>query len=117
MSENQRVALVSGANRGIGREIAKQLANKGMIVIVTARNEEKGKMTAAELTGQGTQVLARQLDVTAQASVNRLAEAVNSELGRLDVLVNNAGIYIDGTQQGINADQNNSRIFWFYNQG
>jgi NAD(P)-dependent dehydrogenase (short-subunit alcohol dehydrogenase family) len=99
--EENRVALVSGGNRGIGREICRQLAAKGYTVVLGARDEEKGRRAAEELDGD---VHARQLDVTDDESVRRLAGSIPEDFGRLDVLVNNAGIANDHGQRGVDAD-------------
>jgi NAD(P)-dependent dehydrogenase (short-subunit alcohol dehydrogenase family) len=101
MAEDGRVALVSGANRGIGLEIVRQLAGQGLTVILGARDEEKGRGAAEGLEGD---VRPRQLEVTDQESVDRLARSVEEEFGRLDVLVNNAGIANDHGQRGVDAD-------------
>jgi NAD(P)-dependent dehydrogenase (short-subunit alcohol dehydrogenase family) len=87
---NQKpVALVTGANKGIGLQIAKDLAAHGFTVLVGSRNLEHG-VAAAQSVGPDACVL--QLDVTSQASIAAAAERIRNELGRLDVLVNNAGI-------------------------
>jgi NAD(P)-dependent dehydrogenase (short-subunit alcohol dehydrogenase family) len=83
------VALVTGANQGIGIEIARELAAHGFIVWVGSRNLERGQAAAKTIDGDAR---ALQLDVTDQASILRAAEHVRKELGRLDVLVNNAAI-------------------------
>ena len=101
MTENGRVALVSGGNRGIGLEIVRQLAGRGITVILGSREEESGRAAAEGLSGD---VVVRQLDVTDEGSVTRLAASVEDEFGRLDVLVNNAGISNDDGQRGMNAD-------------
>ncbi len=101
MTQNGRIALVSGGNRGIGLEIARQLADRGMTVILGSRDEEQGRAAARRLSGN---VVARQLDVADEESVARLATSVDDEFGRLDVLVNNAGISNDDGQRGMNAD-------------
>ena len=101
MAENGRVALVSGGNRGIGLEIVRQLADRGIAVILGSRDEEGGKEAAANLPGN---VVARQLDVADEGSVGRLASFVEGEFGRLDILVNNAGISNDEGQRGVDAD-------------
>ena len=101
MTENGRVALVSGGNRGIGLEIVRQLAGRGITVILGSREEESGRAAAEGLSGD---VVVSQLDVTDEGSVARLAASVEGEFGRLDVLVNNAGISNDDGQRGMNAD-------------
>ena len=101
MTENGRVALVSGGNRGIGREICRQLATKGITVILGSRDEDSGLLTAEGLSGD---VVVHQLDVADEKSVGRLASFVEGEFGRLDILVNNAGIANDEGQRGIDAD-------------
>ncbi|MBD0355927.1 MAG: SDR family oxidoreductase [Rubrobacter sp.] len=101
MTEDGRVALVSGANRGIGREIVRQLAEMGITTILGSRDEEKGR-TAAE--GMNGNVVVKRLDVIDEDSVYRLASFVEDEFGRLDILVNNAGIANDSGQRGVDAD-------------
>jgi NAD(P)-dependent dehydrogenase (short-subunit alcohol dehydrogenase family) len=91
-----RVALVSGANRGIGREIARQLVELGYTVVVGSRDLAKAEAVADEL-GEGATAV--QLDVTDEESVRSAVSLVERELGRLDVLVNNAGI-TDGWSVG-----------------
>jgi NAD(P)-dependent dehydrogenase (short-subunit alcohol dehydrogenase family) len=86
------IALVTGGNKGIGREIASQLAELGHTVVIGARSLERGEATAAELRAAGGDVLAIALDVTDQASVDAAADTVRARFGRLDALVNNAGI-------------------------
>ncbi|XP_042048693.1 (-)-isopiperitenone reductase-like [Salvia splendens] len=94
----RRYALVSGANRGIGLEICRQLASKGMVVILAARDEKRGLEARESLKELGN-VVFHQLDVADAASVAAVADFVRSEFGRLDILVNNAaslGLKIDG---------------------
>src|SRR5437763_1595517 len=99
------VALVTGAARGIGREVARQLAERGHVVVLTARDEAKATAAAEELSADtGGTVVPRQLDVADPASVERMAAAVAQDPGRLDVLVNNAGIVIDGGVAGAEPD-------------
>jgi NAD(P)-dependent dehydrogenase (short-subunit alcohol dehydrogenase family) len=91
----ETIALVTGANKGIGREISRQLAAKGILVLIGARNPERGEKAAAELRAQGLPVDFIQIDVTSQPSVDKAAAEVERRHGRLDILVNNAGIALD----------------------
>jgi NAD(P)-dependent dehydrogenase (short-subunit alcohol dehydrogenase family) len=98
-----RVVLVTGANRGIGQELARQLALRGDTVVLTARDLAKAERTAAALPGHEG-VLARRLDVTDPASIEQVAADLDRRYGRLDVLVNNAAIHYDTWQQASTAD-------------
>jgi len=92
MSTNpQKIALVTGANKGIGKAIAQGLAREGFLVYLGARNAERGTAAAAALAVDGD-IRFVQLDVTDATSVHAAAQTIESETGRLDVLVNNAGI-------------------------
>ena len=95
------VALVTGANRGIGREVARQLAEHGDTVILTARDEEKARSAADELSGD---VRALALDVSDPGSIGAAAERVSDDPGSLDVLVNNAGAGLDFGVSGADPD-------------
>ena len=88
----RNVALVTGANKGIGREIARGLAQVGFTVLASARDRQRGARTVAELADDGLDVRFLPLDVTDEASVVAAAERVEQDFGRLDVLVNNAAI-------------------------
>jgi NAD(P)-dependent dehydrogenase (short-subunit alcohol dehydrogenase family) len=90
-----KIALVTGANKGIGKEIARQLGAQGMIVLLGARDEGRGNEAAAELKQAGLDARAILLDVTDEASIEAAARRVEAEFGHLDVLVNNAGIALD----------------------
>lgn len=87
------VALITGANQGIGFQIATELADSGFTVLLGARNLDRGQTAAAEI---GDNAVAVQLDVTDTASIAAAAERVRTEFGRLDVLVQNAGIATAG---------------------
>ncbi|WP_461163998.1 SDR family oxidoreductase [Arthrobacter sp. R4-81] len=100
MSSQQKgkVALITGGNRGIGLEIARQLAGHGHHVVLGARNKGAGEKAAGQLEEQGYSSSAVELDVTDPGSVQRAVLEVIEEFGRIDVLVNNAGIAIDGPE-------------------
>jgi NAD(P)-dependent dehydrogenase (short-subunit alcohol dehydrogenase family) len=91
----KHVALVSGANRGIGFAIADQLARKGLRVIIGARNERKGLEAQKQLVTKGLDVHFTLLDVADALSISAAVGRIKDTFGRLDVLINNAGIMID----------------------
>jgi NAD(P)-dependent dehydrogenase (short-subunit alcohol dehydrogenase family) len=99
-----RVALVSGANRGIGLEVCRQLASAGWEVILGSRDPVKGERAAAPLLAQGLRIFPRQLDISDQSSVDALKSSVEADFGRLDALVNNAAILYDSWQRVSTAD-------------
>lgn len=99
------IALVTGANRGIGRAVAVQLAEAGYHLVLTSRSES-GRPVAKELKDKGHNVTFHQLDVDDGQSIAELAEFVADTFGRLDVLVNNAGIHYDTYQNTMTADFN-----------
>ena len=86
---DKRIALVTGANQGVGLQVAKELVANGLTVLVGSRNLERGEVAAKEI---GPGAIAIQIDVTDIASINAAAERIRQEFGRLDLLVNNAGI-------------------------
>jgi NAD(P)-dependent dehydrogenase (short-subunit alcohol dehydrogenase family) len=98
------VALVSGANRGIGLEISRELASRGLHVLMGSRDEARGAAAAEKLAAEGLAVEARQLDVTDEDSVRRLADGIRERPGRLDVLVNNAGVGGNRGEEGTTVD-------------
>ncbi len=91
----QKIALITGANKGIGLETARQLAQKGLTVLIGARDEAKGAEAVAELKKDGLEARAITIDVSNSTSIKNAAAEVEKEFGHLDVLVNNAGIMID----------------------
>ncbi|AVF05735.1 MULTISPECIES: SDR family oxidoreductase [Devosia] len=89
MTENTRIALVTGANQGIGLQIVTDLAANGLTVLLASRNLERGKAAAQKLEGDVHPI---QLDVTDEASIRAAAALVEQKFGRLDILINNAAI-------------------------
>uniref|UniRef100_A0A0D9ZNG3 Uncharacterized protein n=1 Tax=Oryza glumipatula TaxID=40148 RepID=A0A0D9ZNG3_9ORYZ len=92
---SKRIALVTGGNKGVGLETCRQLASRGLRVVLTARNEARGLEAVDGIRRSGaadSDVVFHQLDVTDAASVARLADFVRDQFGRLDILINNAGI-------------------------
>jgi 2-deoxy-D-gluconate 3-dehydrogenase len=89
-----RVAVVTGGNGGIGLGMARGLASAGAAIVVAGRNRDKSRDAVAELVGLGAEAVAIEVDVTDEASVNALIRASAERWGRLDVLINNAGINI-----------------------
>jgi NAD(P)-dependent dehydrogenase (short-subunit alcohol dehydrogenase family) len=100
--QNKPVALVTGANQGIGLQIAKDLVEHGFTVLVGSRNLERGEAAARE-AGPDAHVL--QLDVTDQASITAAAKRIRNEFGRLDVLVQNAAISNTSKQPGQSIEE------------
>ncbi|HYS04273.1 MAG TPA: SDR family oxidoreductase [Candidatus Dormibacteraeota bacterium] len=96
MAGTKKVAVVTGANRGIGFETCRQLAKHGMKVVLTSRDKEKGGAAAERLRSEGLDVDFLPLDVSDDLSVQEFARQIKKTYGRVDVLVNNAGIMIDG---------------------
>lgn len=96
MNLSGKVALVTGASRGIGRAVALRLADAGADVIVTATSVERAQKTADEITALGRKALAIKVDVSDTADVEALFANIAEVFGKLDILVNNAGITRDG---------------------
>jgi NAD(P)-dependent dehydrogenase (short-subunit alcohol dehydrogenase family) len=92
---DKKIALITGANKGIGKEIARQLGKLGITVIIGSRDEKNGEEAEKELRSQGIDALTIKLDVTDQATIDAAALEVEKKFGKLDILVNNAGIGID----------------------
>ena len=103
--QSKRVAMVTGANQGVGFQVAKELVANGLTVLVGSRNFERGEAAAKEI-GQGA--IALQLDVTDRPSIAAAAERIRKEFGRLDLLVNNAAI--SNTKKGNLSLQDYAKI-------
>jgi len=99
-----RVAVVTGANRGIGKELTRQLAGRGDTVILGTRDVSRGEQALAALGPLAGAVLVRPLDVTSGTDASRLAAELADRFGRVDVLVNNAAIHYDTEQTAAAAD-------------
>jgi len=95
-----KIALVTGANKGIGFEIARRLAEQGMTVLIGARDRERGQAAAEKLKQKGCDARYLPLDVTREESIAAAAAKVELEFGRLDVLVNNAGMLHKDDRRG-----------------
>ena len=95
MAETKKVALITGANKGIGLETARQLGVKGYLVLLGARDAAKGEAAAAELKAEGIDARAMKLDVVDAADIEAAAKRIEREFGLLDVLVNNAGVMLE----------------------
>ncbi|WP_444901618.1 SDR family oxidoreductase [Microbulbifer sp. SSSA007] len=93
---NERIALVTGSNRGIGLEVAKQLSDQGVKVILSGRNQEKLQEVKAAWTGKVAPLDTIELDITKANDRARAAQKIAEQYGRLDILVNNAGVIVEG---------------------
>jgi NAD(P)-dependent dehydrogenase (short-subunit alcohol dehydrogenase family) len=103
--QNKRIALVTGANQGVGHQVAKELVANGLTVLVGSRNLERGETVAMEI---GSSAIPLQLDVTDRVSIATAADRVRNEFGRLDLLVNNAAI--SNTRKGSLSLQEYAKI-------
>jgi NAD(P)-dependent dehydrogenase (short-subunit alcohol dehydrogenase family) len=101
---SHQIALVTGANRGVGLEVCRQLAKNGFTVILGSRDLKKGQDAARALSNEGLTVLPLQLEVTDQASVDAAKSWVKTKFKVLDVLINNAAILYDDWQRAAGAD-------------
>lgn len=111
----QKVALITGANRGIGFETARQLGQQGIKVLIGARSEEKGKEAEAALKSEGLDVEYINIDVDNTASHASAAKEIEEKYGKLDILINNAGIFLaeefDADGSMIPASKTSSETF------
>jgi NAD(P)-dependent dehydrogenase (short-subunit alcohol dehydrogenase family) len=103
MSNTNPIIVVTGGNRGIGFEICRQLAERGAQVVLTARKPEAGEQAVKKLAAQNLSARFHRLNVTDAASVAELRDFLERTLGRLDVLINNAGIITDEEASGLDV--------------
>jgi NAD(P)-dependent dehydrogenase (short-subunit alcohol dehydrogenase family) len=96
MNQEKKIALITGANRGLGFETARQLGQKNVAVIVTARKLEAAQQAVDTLKAEGIEAYPLQLDVTAEQDRSAAFSYVEQKFGRLDILINNAGITAPG---------------------
>jgi NAD(P)-dependent dehydrogenase (short-subunit alcohol dehydrogenase family) len=96
MANANKVALVTGGNKGLGYEMAKQLAQRGVTVVLAARDHAKGEAAAEKLREAGLDVRFLKLDVTNKRDYAGVAAFLEKNFGKLDILINNAGISADG---------------------
>ncbi|HTL53687.1 MAG TPA: SDR family oxidoreductase [Planctomycetota bacterium] len=105
-AKNPRIALVTGGNRGLGLETCRQLGQAGHTVVLTARDEAQGRAAVQQLSREGLHPRFYPLDVTNAGSIAALIKLVEREFGRLDILINNAAVYLDGRDaQGGHSEQ------------
>jgi NAD(P)-dependent dehydrogenase (short-subunit alcohol dehydrogenase family) len=107
---NPPIAVVTGANRGIGYAICRQLASRGVQVVLTARKVKAGEAAVKKLAAQNLSVQFLTLDVTSTKSIIALRDFLKRTYGRLDVLINNAGIIAEGDAPGLTVDLEAIRV-------
>ena len=100
----KKIALVTGANRGLGFETCKQLSQLGVTVLLTSRDPIKGEVAAKQLIDKGLDVIFYQLDVSDRSNIKDIFTKIDNQFGRLDILINNAAILYDKDQSTMNAD-------------
>ena len=101
---DKKIAAVTGGNRGIGFQVCRDLAKKGLKVLLTARNSERGIESAKILQGEGLDITFFELDVSSADSIDTFVTLATEEFGRIDVLVNNAGIIPDARSSGLSVE-------------
>ncbi|MGC2238784.1 MAG: SDR family oxidoreductase [Pyrinomonadaceae bacterium] len=115
MSEqNKKLALITGANRGIGFETARQLGQQGIKVLVGARSEENGKEAESKLKNEGFDAEFVLLDVDDAKTHESAAKFIEEKYGKLDILINNAGIFIDRNEENgapVGASKTSAEVF------
>jgi NAD(P)-dependent dehydrogenase (short-subunit alcohol dehydrogenase family) len=109
VEQSNKIAFVTGANRGIGFETVRELAEKGVRVLLGARDKAKGEAAAAKLKSQGLEVQVLQFDVNNLEDHQRALKYIEQNFGKLDILVNNAGVSLDNTES-IGDGNNTSKV-------
>lgn len=103
--KNGKVVLITGANKGIGKEIARQLGLLGYTIVLTARDQKAGKKAVEELVAAGCDAHAAALEVTSADDIANLVKYLEKDFGKLDVLINNAGIAIEWDGKPTNSEK------------
>lgn len=109
MKDTPKIALVTGANRGLGLEISRQLGRRGVTVFVGARNESHGEIAASQLREEGIDAHSLKLDVTCIEDIDNVAKHFDRQFGHLDILVNNAAVLLDINTQPSNVQESTLR--------
>ncbi len=109
MKKNERVALITGANKGIGFEIARRLGKQGYTIALGARDSARGNAAVAKLAAEGIDARTVRVDVGDPATIASLRSEIEQRFGRLDVLVNNAGVLLDHATKPSTVDQDHLR--------
>lgn len=100
---NGKVALITGANKGLGLEMSRQLAQHGLTVLIAARNLQAAEEAVTTLRNEGFQAEAIALDINSSTQIQAAVQAIGDKFGKLDVLINNAGVMLDGEWSISNA--------------
>lgn len=105
MKKNNKVVLITGGNKGLGKEIGRQIGILGYTIVLTSRDDDAGEKTKAELIALGCDVHTARLEVTNFDDIAKLAHYLDKTFGKLDVLVNNAGISLEWDGKPTNTDK------------
>ncbi len=105
-----KIALVTGANKGIGYEIAKQLAQQNIKVLLGVRDEISGKTAESHLMAESLDVRYIKLDISDSEDIKAAKKFIEQEFGKLDILVNNAAVFLDGEWYGNNVETVSTEI-------